>query len=114
MEDFVMSFESDFDGKFGNDPEFGGSSGIDAMKLVVGGLAVVGVLAIGSMMFSSGGDDAEAVAEAPPAVPMYLQAQQAAIEAMRSQQELMMEMQKQRMAEAEGYYEDAYGGDDGW
>ncbi len=106
---------SDFDHdiNFGSDPHFSGSAGFDVVKVTIGCFALIGAVALGATMFSTSSDDSANQAAAPPVVPMYLQAQQAAIEAMRSQQQVMNEM-RMRMAEADGYYEEDYYGEDNW
>jgi len=108
-----------FEKKFGPDGEvIDGGDGIDIVKLMIGGFAIVGVIAIGSFFFNLGGSSADQAAfttvQQAPAVPMYIQAQQAALQAMQAQQQAMQEM-RMRMAEADGYYEEDYGrGNDDW
>lgn len=95
--------EVDFDSEFGESPY--GDSGMG--KFVIGGCVLLGVLAlggfIGKMTSSPGKDEPK---QALPAVSVQQQMQQAALEMMHTQQQLMIDARRQ-MAEAErGYYEE--------
>jgi len=84
--------------------------GKDYTKWIFGGCALLGMMAVGAILanFISSAS-AVSTPTGPPAVPLYVQAQQAAIEAMHAQQQMVTEM-RMRMAEAEGdYYGDGYG-----
>ncbi len=108
MEGEVM--DMDFDSHFGDDHY--GTSGL--AKFILGACALLGVLALGGFIgkMTSSSTPAKAPA-ALPAVSLQQQMQQAAIEALHTQQQMMIDMRRQ-MAEAEsGYYEDRPAGNYG-
>lgn len=93
----------------------GGFGSTDYTKIIIFGCVMLAVMALGGILFKLTSSPAPAVA-APPVVPLHVQAQQAAIEALNAHQQMMIEMRRQ-MAEAErGYYEEgpARYGDGGW
>ncbi len=105
--------DMDFDSQFGDD-HYGGDSGMG--KFVIGGCVLLGVLAlggfIGKMTSSSSASPAKG-SGGLPAVSVQQQMQQAAIEMMHTQQQMMIDARRQ-MAEAEaGYYEDGLRGNYG-
>lgn len=93
-----MEYEFDDDG-------LGGSQ---YTKLLFGASALIGMMALGALLagaFSTAKESPTASAkQGLPVVPLHVQAQQAAIDAMHAQQQVLTEM-RMRMAEAEsGFY----------
>lgn len=87
----------------------GGFGSTDYTKIIIFGCVMLAVMAIGGLLFKWTAGPAPAAA-VPPVVPLHVQAQQAAIEALNAHQQMMIEMRRQ-MAEAErGYYEDGPAG----
>jgi len=100
----------DFDTQFG-DNQYGNSG---FAKFILGVCVLLGVLALGGFIgkMTSSPTPAKA-ASALPAVSLQQQMQQAAIEALHTQQQMMIDVRRQ-MAEAEsGYYENGPIGDYG-
>ncbi|MCC6906992.1 MAG: hypothetical protein IT430_03540 [Phycisphaerales bacterium] len=99
--------EIDFESEFGDDHYHGGSG---MGKFVIGGCVLLAVLALGGFIgkMTSSSNAAESKAQPSgglPAISLQQQMQQAAIEALHTQQQMMLDVRRQ-MAEAEqGYYE---------
>lgn len=102
--------DMDFDSQFGDDHY--GSSGLG--KFILGACVLLAVLALGGFIGKMTSSSTPAKASAAlPAVSLQQQMQQAAIEALHTQQQMMIDVRRQ-MAEAEnGYYENRAMGDYG-
>ncbi|MCL4198136.1 MAG: hypothetical protein KJZ69_11660 [Phycisphaerales bacterium] len=98
----------------------GGFGQTDYTKIVIFGCVMLTIMAVGGLIMKWAAPTPAPAAAAPAVVPLHVQAQQAAIEALNTHQQMMIEMRRQ-MAETErGYYEDEgmaeYSGDEdgGW
>jgi len=84
----------------------GGFGQTDYTKIILFGCVMLAVMALGGLLVKWSSAPAPAIAS-PPVVPLHVQAQQAAIEALNTHQQMMIDMRRQMAEAQQGYYEDS-------